>query len=109
MQNYIAQNSINSPFFNGIRILETIKQLFIPKKRVPIKQQLNANTIIRLLEDALNSNKSVTIQINQSLLSEEVENIHGVVYQNNEGQLLVKSLIDHKFTIVLPGTIRHIS
>ncbi len=49
------------------------------------------------------------MQINNSLLSEDVANLFGFIYQNNQGQILVQSPKTHKMTSVLPGTIRHLS
>jgi len=80
----------------------------VPKRHVPLKQQLSADDLIARLEIALNTNSPVTIQLNNSLLSEDVTNISGYVYQNNNGEILVQSPKTHSMTVVLPGMIRHL-
>ncbi len=85
-----------------------LNKLTTPKRQVPLKQQLSADDLIARLEIALNTKSPVTIQINNSLLSEDVANIYGYVYQNNKGEILVQSPKTHSMTIVLPGTIRHL-
>lgn len=106
MQNYLIQHPLESQL-NWIRSL--VKRFTAPKKQVPLKQQLSADRIIACLEMALNTDFPVTIQINNSLLSEDVSNIFGYIYQNNNGQLLVQSPKTHEMIIVLPGTIRNIT
>ena len=106
MQNYLIQNPIESFFHHTIT---AIKKRFSPKKRVPLKEQLTAEELITRLEYALNSEEAVTIQINDSLLSEEVSDLFGYVYQDNHGHVLLQSPSTHQFHKILPGTIRHIT
>ncbi|MEX0380278.1 hypothetical protein AB3K25_07415 [Leuconostoc sp. MS02] len=106
MQNYLIQHPIE---FHIQRIVTLIKRFSIPKKRVPLKRQLSADELIARLELALNSDTPTTIQVNSSLLNEEVFNLFGYIYQNNQGEILIQSPKTHHMTFVLPGTIRHLS
>ncbi|CAM3035878.1 hypothetical protein [Leuconostoc gasicomitatum] len=106
MQNFLTQHPIESHIQ---QLINSIKNFSTPKKRFPVKHQLSADEIIARLELALNTNSPVTMQINNSLLSEDVANLFGFIYQNNQGQILVQSPKTHKMTSVLPGTIRHLS
>lgn len=106
MQNYIVRHQFRSPLG---RMLKGLKQLFTPKKHVPLKRQLTANQIITKLTCAINQDEPVTIQINQSLLSEEITELTGYVYQTQAGQLWLHAIKTHQSMIIIPGTIRHIT
>jgi len=106
MQNFLTQHPIES---HVQQLITLITKFSTPKKHVPLKQQLSADEIIARLELALNANSPATIQINDSLLSEDVSNLFGYIYQNNRGQILVQSPQTHQMTSILPGTIRHLS
>lgn len=106
MQNYIVRHQYRSPLG---RILRGLKQLLTPKKHVPLKRQLTANQIITRLTCAINQEEPVTIQINQSLLSEEITELTGYVYQTQGGQLWLHAVKTHQSIAILPGTIRHIT
>jgi len=106
MQNYIVRHQYRSPLG---RILRGLKQLLTPKKHVPLKRQLTANQIITRLTCAINQEEPVTIQINQSLLSEEITELTGYVYQTQGGQLWLHTVKTHQSIAILPGTIRHIT
>jgi len=106
MQNYIVRHQYRSPLG---RILRGLKQLLPPKKHVPLKRQLTANQIITRLTCAINQEEPVTIQINQSLLSEEITELTGYVYQTQGGQLWLHAIKTHQSIAILPGTIRHIT
>ncbi len=106
MQNYIVRHQYRSPLG---RILRGLKQLLTPKKHVPLKRQLTANQIITRLTCAINQEEPVTIQINQSLLSEEITELTGYVYQTQGGQLWLHAIKTHQSIAILPGTIRHIT
>lgn len=106
MQNYLIQQPLESPIH---RAINSLKDFLKPKRHVPLKPQLMANELITRLEFALNSENPATIQINNSLLSEDVTNYFGYVYQNIQGQILIQSPLTHQMVTILPGTIRHIS
>jgi hypothetical protein len=106
MQNYIVRHQYRLPLG---RILRGLKQLLTPKKHVPLKRQLTANQIITRLTCAINQEEPVTIQINQSLLSEEITELTGYVYQTQGGQLWLHDIKTHQSIAILPGTIRHIT
>lgn len=106
MQNYIVRHQYRSPLG---RILRGLKQLLTPKKHVPLKRQLTANQIITRLTCAINQEEPVTIQINQSLLSEKITELTGYVYQTQGGQLWLHAIKTHQSIAILPGTIRHIT
>ena len=106
MQNFLTQHPIESHIQ---QLVNLIKSFSAPKKRLPVKHQLSADEIIARLELALNTNSPVTVQLNNSLLSEDVSNLFGYIYQNNQGQILVQSPKTHKMISILPGTIRHLS
>ncbi|ADG40699.1 MULTISPECIES: hypothetical protein [Leuconostoc] len=105
MQNYLTHHPMDSYMHYVVTFLN---RFTVPKRHVPLKQQLSADDLIARLEIALNTNSPVTIQLNNSLLSEDVTNISGYVYQNNNGEILVQSPKTHSMTVVLPGMIRHL-
>lgn len=89
-------------------IAACVKKSTKSKRHVPLRQQLSAEELIARLENALNSDLPITIQINNSLLKEDVTNISGYIYQNNNGEILIQSPKTHCITVILPGMIRHI-
>ena len=106
MQNYLVHQPVATQLQYHMRRL---KKMFTPKKRVPLKRQLTADELIVRLTAALNSESVATIQVNNSLLAEDVTDFSGYVYQNDHGEILVQSPQTHQMTIILPGTIRFIS
>lgn len=106
MQNYLVHQPVASQLQYHMRRL---RKLLTPKKRVPLKRQLTADELIVRLEAALNSDQVATIQVNASLLAEDVENFSGYIYQNELGEILVQSPQTHQMTTILPGKIRYIS
>lgn len=106
MQNYLVHQPVATQLQHH---MHRLKKLLTPKRRVPLKCQLPADDLINRLAVALNSDQVITIQVNVSLLSEEVTNFTGYVYQNQHGEILIQSPKTHQMTIILPGTIRHIT
>ncbi|GMA70252.1 hypothetical protein GCM10025879_14980 [Leuconostoc litchii] len=105
MQNYIVQHQFQAPLHH---ILQKLSKYFRSKPSIFLHRQLNADEIIVRLELALNTTRSITIQLNESLLSEKVTQLSGHLYQNSTGQLFISSSGTHQLMSISPASIRHI-
>jgi hypothetical protein len=76
------------------------------KRFVRLREQMSADELVERLQYALTTQAFVTIQLNRSLFSEQVENLTGTLRQSHNGELWLRE--DRRFFKVPVRQLRHI-